>query len=107
MQGAALYQTGSTQDLNVNQNNLLVCPLEEDSATFNTVACSGKGFVSFDFSAGVKKGQWSIDLFIQNAFDKRGELTQNTFCSISFCAGSSRTFTIKPQFFGIRTAFKY
>jgi outer membrane receptor protein involved in Fe transport len=87
LQGAALYQTGATQDLNVNSNELLG----------NT-----KGFVSFDFSGGLKKDTWSLTLFLQNAFDKRGQLTRNTFCSIDFCSGSSRTFTIKPRFFGIR-----
>ncbi len=46
-------------------------------------------------------------MFLQNAFDKRGELTKNTFCSIDFCSGSSRTFTIKPQFFGIRWGQRY
>ncbi|BBC73930.1 TonB-dependent receptor [Altererythrobacter sp. B11] len=96
LQGAALYQTGATQDLNVFDNNLLVCGGREGAA------CSTPGFVSFDFSAGVKKEEWSVDLFIQNAFDKRGKLTMNTFCSITFCSESSRTFPIKPQFFGIR-----
>jgi len=92
VQGAALYQTGATQDLNVDNNALLG----------NT-----KGFVSFDFSGGIKKDSWSVTLFIQNAFDKRGQLTKNTFCSIDFCSGSSRTFTIKPQFFGIRFGQKF
>ena len=57
VQGAALYQTGATQDLNVESNELLG----------NT-----KGFVSFDFSGGIKKDNWSVTLFLQNAFDKRG-----------------------------------
>lgn len=92
LQGAALYQTGATQDLNVDSNALLG----------NT-----KGFVSFDFSGGLKKDNWSLTLFLQNAFDKRGQLTKNTFCSIDFCAGSSRTFTIRPQFFGIRFGQKF
>jgi iron complex outermembrane receptor protein len=92
VQGAALYQTNATQDLNVANNDLLG----------NT-----KGFVSFDFSAGVKKDNWNITLFLQNAFDKRGQLTKNTFCSIAFCSGSSRTFTIKPQFFGIRFSQRF
>ena len=87
LQGAALYQTGATQDLNVFNNALLG----------NT-----PGFVSFDFSGGIKKNNWTVDLFVQNAFDKRGQLTKNTFCSIAFCSNSSRTFIIRPQFFGIR-----
>ncbi|WP_438827091.1 TonB-dependent receptor [Sphingomonas bacterium] len=92
LQGAALYQTGATQDLNVFNDALLG---------------DTKGFVSFDFSGGFKKNNWSVDLFIQNAFDKRGQLTKNTFCSITFCSGSSRTFIIKPQFFGIRFGQKF
>ncbi len=92
VQGAALYQTSATQDLNVDQN-----------ALYGNTA----GFVSFDFSAGIRKENWTLDLFIQNAFDKRGELTKNTFCSIDFCSGSARTFIIKPQFFGIRWGQRY
>jgi hypothetical protein len=54
LQGAALYQTNSTQDLNTYNNSLLG----------NT-----SGFVTFDFSGGIKKDNWTLDLFIQNAFD--------------------------------------
>lgn len=107
LQGAALYQTGSTQDLNVSDNNLLVCPETAEENTDAGKSCATKGFLSFDFSAGVKKNNWSLTVFLQNAFDKRGELTTNTFCSITFCAGSSRTFTIKPQFFGMRFGQKF
>lgn len=92
IQGVALYQTGATQDLNVYNDMLLG---------------DTPGFMSFDFSAGIKKSNWHLDFFLQNAFDKRGELTKNTFCSITFCSGSSRTFTIKPQFFGVRFGQKF
>jgi Outer membrane receptor proteins, mostly Fe transport len=104
VQGAALYQTSATQDLNVSDNNLYVCP---DIAGVRTTACATPGFVTFDFAAGVKKDNWTFDIFIQNAFDKRGTLTQNTFCSIAFCSGSSRTFPVKPQFMGIKFGHKF
>jgi len=92
VQAAALYQTGATQDLNEFNNNLLG---------------STSGFVSFDFGAGVRKDNWTADLFIQNTFDRRGQLTRNTFCAISVCAGSSRTFSIRPQFFGLKLGYRY
>ena len=92
VQAAALYQTGATQDLNVSLNSLLG----------NT-----SGFVSFDFSAGIKNEKWSVDLFIQNAFDRRGILTTNTFCAISLCSDSSRSFPIRPQFFGLRLGQRF
>ncbi len=91
-QGAALYQTGATQDLN---------------ETNNTALGDTPGFISFDFGAGVRKDNWTADIFIQNAFDRRGQLTRNTFCSIAVCAGSSRTFPIRPQFFGIKVGYRY
>ncbi len=87
LQGSMLYQTGATQDLNTFNDQLLG---------------DTPGFVSFDFTGGIKKDNWHLDLFIQNAFDERGQLTKNTFCSITFCSNSARTFPIKPQFFGIR-----
>ncbi len=86
-QAAVLYQTGATQDLNTYNDALLG---------------DTPGFVSADFSVGIKQDNWTADLFITNAFDTRGQLTKNTFCSITFCSNSSRTFPIKPQFFGIR-----
>lgn len=92
IQGAALYQTGATQDLNVQLNQLL-----GDTA----------GFVSFDFAAGVKKDKLTVDVFIQNAFDRRGLLTTNTFCAIAICSGSSRVFPIRPQFFGVRLGQRF
>ncbi|CAM4118527.1 TonB-dependent receptor [Novosphingobium lubricantis] len=107
IQGAALYQSSATQDLNVFNNNLLVCPDIANAETAAGRSCATPGFVSFDFSAGVRKDNWTLDFFIQNAFDKRGELSRNTFCSITFCSGSSRTFTIKPQFFGMRWGQKF
>ncbi len=90
--GAALYQTGATQDLKASDNLLLG----------NT-----SGFTTFDFSAGVKKDTWSLDVYLQNAFDGRGALTTNTFCSVVFCSGSSRTFTVRPQIFGIKFGQKF
>ncbi|MEI6418874.1 MAG: TonB-dependent receptor [Sphingomonadales bacterium] len=91
-QGAALYQTGATQDLNFRDNALLG----------NT-----KGFVSFDFSAGVRRDKWTFDVFLQNAFDRRGLLTTNTFCAVSICSGSSRSFPIRPQFFGVKAGYRF
>jgi len=102
LMGAALYQTDATQDLNVFNNNLLNCP-----NSTQTAACATPGFVSFDFAGGIKKDNWTLDFFVQNAFDKRGILTTNTFCSITFCSGSSRNFPIKPQFYGIRWGHKF
>ncbi len=64
-------------------------------------------FTTFDFSAGTKFGSFSIEAFIQNAFDKRGALTINTVCVPSICGGGARTFPIKPQIFGLKVGQKF
>jgi outer membrane receptor protein involved in Fe transport len=87
LQGALLYQTGATQNLNVYDDQLLG---------------DTPGFITVDFSTGISKDNWTLGFFVTNAFDERGELTKNTFCSITFCSNSSRTYPIKPQFFGVK-----
>jgi iron complex outermembrane receptor protein len=107
LQGSANYQSSATQDLNVLNNNLLNCTPIASAETTAGRSCVTPGFTSFDFGAGIKKGTWTVDMYLQNAFDTRGVLTTNTFCSISFCANSSRNFTNRPQIFGIRFGQKF
>jgi iron complex outermembrane recepter protein len=64
-------------------------------------------FTTFDFSAGTKFGEFSVEAFIQNAFDKRGTLTINTVCVPGICGGGARNFPIKPQIFGIKVGQKF
>lgn len=92
VQAVGYYQTSSTSNLDTYKNSLLG----------NT-----PGFASFDFSAGGKIGDKTVEIFMQNIFDKRGQLSKNTFCSIEYCSDSSRTYAIKPQFFGIRFGHRF
>ena len=64
-------------------------------------------FTTFDFSAGTKFGEFSVEAFIQNAFDKRGTLTINTVCVPGICGGGARNFPVKPQIFGIKVGQKF
>lgn len=65
------------------------------------------GFTTFDFSAGIKLGEISIEAFIENAFDKRGVLTRNTACGAEFCGPYARNYPIKPRFFGIKLGQRF
>ena len=85
-------QTMSTSNLDTIKNGLLG----------NT-----PGFVSFDFSTGVSKDKWTLTAFIENVFDRRGQLSKNTFCAIEYCSESSRTMPIKPQYFGLKYSMRY
>lgn len=66
------------------------------------------GFVTFDFSAGAKfSNNMTVEAFIQNAFDKRGQLDRNTACATSYCGIYYRVYPIKPQLFGIKVGQKF
>jgi hypothetical protein len=91
-QAQVFHQSGSTSDLS----------LANDEALGDT-----NGFTTLNFSAGMAVGKYTFELFIENARDDRGILSKNTFCSIQECAGSSRSFPVKPQYFGLKAGYKY
>ena len=60
-------------------------------------------FTTFDFSAGTRlASNMTVELFIQNAFDQRGQLSRNTACAPSICGANYRVYPVKPQLFGIK-----
>lgn len=59
-------------------------------------------YTTVDFSGGVKRGSWSLDLFVKNAFDKRTELTRFAQCATLTCGNQPYTVTTQPRTFGVR-----
>ncbi len=66
-----------------------------------------RAFTTFDFSAGTSIGDWTIEAFIQNAFDKRGQLSLNTVCSTTICGQFARVYPTKPQIFGLKLGTEF
>ena len=83
----------------------------------NAVFGNSPGFTTADFSVGGKTGNYTFQLFIQNAFDERGSLShnaqispadfENTFAAGSSSAHYTRTYPIKPQYFGLKVGTKF
>lgn len=66
-----------------------------------------RGFSTFDFSAGADLGRFNVEVFIVNAFDKRGILTLNSACGLTDCLAAARAFPTKPQIFGLKLGTKF
>jgi outer membrane receptor protein involved in Fe transport len=92
VQGTLNYQSGTRSYLTTIEANLLG----------NTSA-----FTTFDFSLGGKTGNWTFEAFVQNAFDKRGILSINTFCAPTICGAAKQFYPIKPQQFGVKVGTKF
>ena len=73
-----------------------------------TVYSSDPAAMSGRCAIGTHFANSSLELFVQNAFDKRGELNRNTFCQILICGPVAlRVYSVKPQFFGIKFGQKF
>jgi len=86
MQGTFIYVGERQSDLRLYQRSLI-----------------GKlpAYESFDFSMGIKKDSWSLDFFVQNMFDKRGQLNRYYQCQESVCGNDLPPygdFTVPPQY---------
>ncbi|QIG81893.1 TonB-dependent receptor [Sphingosinithalassobacter tenebrarum] len=65
------------------------------------------GFTTVDFAAGIHFGDMSIEAFIQNAFDERGQLSRNTACAPAYCGSYYRIYPVQPQFFGLKFSHRF
>lgn len=73
----------------------------------NAVVGNSRGFTTFDFSTGVKFGNFSIEAFIENAFDTRGQLTRNVYCGVEYCGPFYRIYPTKPRLFGMKIGQRF
>ena len=92
VQGVVIHQGASTSVLDVSYNEEM-----GDLAKFTT----------FDFSAGTGHGNWKVEAFIENAFDKRVELGRVNQCANIYCYENYRVYPIKPMFFGVKFGQKF
>lgn len=92
VQGSIVHQSSSSPDLRVAYNNEI-----GDLPHFTT----------FDFSAGTGMNNWKLEAYVQNAFDKRGELGRVAQCATSYCAENARVYPIRPMSFGIKFGQKF
>jgi outer membrane receptor protein involved in Fe transport len=105
VQGSMNTQTNSTSLLGVLDNS---------------VFGYSPGFTTADFSVGGKTGNYTFQLFIQNAFDERGSLSHNAVIGPAnyennyppLAPGTTadhffRVYPIKPQYFGVKVGTKF
>jgi iron complex outermembrane receptor protein len=64
-------------------------------------------FTTFDFSAGTGRNNWHLETYIENAFDKQGQLGRISQCGVAYCYVNSRIYPIKPMNFGIKFGQKF
>jgi outer membrane receptor protein involved in Fe transport len=66
-------------------------------------------FTTVDLSAGTGMNNWHVEAYIENAFDKRGELGRNSECNdaTSYCVSNAHVYPIRPMQFGLKFGQKF
>ena len=65
------------------------------------------GFTTADFSIGTSLANLKFEVYIENAFDERGQLNRYGECGAQYCYQNARIYPVKPQNFGIKFAQKF
>jgi iron complex outermembrane receptor protein len=67
-------------------------------------------FTTFDVAAGTGMNNWHVEAFIENLFDKRGELGKNSECNdllYHYCLQNAHIYPVKPMEFGVKFGQKF
>jgi outer membrane receptor protein involved in Fe transport len=82
----------------------------------NDIFGNMKAYAETDISAGLDKGPWSLDLFVKNLFDARGQLSKGIQCREEVCGdqngetlngGKIYTVVSRPRTIGLRVGRKF
>ena len=63
-------------------------------------------YSTFDFTGGLAHGHWTAELYIDNAFDKRGEQARSSACAPSQCT-NTYVWPIRPRSIGLNFSQKF
>jgi outer membrane receptor protein involved in Fe transport len=92
VQGAAVYTGSRWADLRTVERNII-----------------GKqpSYTLVDFSAGVARENFTLDLYVNNAFDKRAELFRFAECAEAVCGPEIYSITNQPRTIGVKFGQKF
>jgi len=96
-QTAMLYTGGSWADLRQNV----------DGVDARQVLGRMPSYVEVDFSGGVNFGNSSLELYIKNAFDSRGEVSRYAECAVNVCGSETYVVPIHPMTIGLKFGQKF
>jgi iron complex outermembrane receptor protein len=92
VQGSLVYQGSSWPDLRTNDRNIL-----------------GKqpSYATVDFSGGLQRDNWFVELSLQNAFDERAQLYRYSECTAGTCGAVPYVVTNRPRTIELRLGQKF
>ncbi len=68
----------------------------------NTLLGNLDAYTVFDLSSGFRRGDWKVDVFLKNAFDKRTQLAKFAECATLVCGNQPYLVSTPPRTLGVR-----
>ena len=92
LQGSLVHQSSAWSDLRLIEREIL-----------------GKmpSYTTLDFTGGLGRGNWTLELFLKNATDERANIQRYAQCQIQVCAPAVYIVPVQPRTFGIRFGQKF
>ena len=87
VQGAIVYQDKVQSDLVIANRDILGVQ---------------RSYSLIDLAAGVTNGEYSIELFVNNALDKTAEVSRYTVCATETCTGQTYIVPFRPRTIGVK-----
>ena len=92
LQGSFIHSSGTWSDLRVFERSLLG---------------KNKAYTMFDFTAGIDRDNWALELYIKNAFDERAQLGRYAECTPGTCGFQPYILASQPRTIGITWIQKF
>ncbi len=87
VQGSLVHQSGIWSDLRIVERGLIG---------------QSPAYTTFDFTTGVDRNNWSLELFVENAFDERAQLGRYAECTPGVCGHEPYILVAQPRTIGLK-----
>jgi iron complex outermembrane recepter protein len=105
VQGSVQAQSSSWADLRISGAYPPFGPTE--LVPLRTALGKQEGYASFDFSTGIATDNWTLDLFVENAFDERAQQYRYAECVTQVCDAQTYIVPSRPRLIGIKFGQKF
>jgi outer membrane receptor protein involved in Fe transport len=92
LQGSFIHSSGTWSDLRLFERALLG---------------KNKPYTMFDFTAGIDRDNWALELYIKNAFDERAQLGRYAECTPGTCGFEPYILASQPRTIGLTWSQKF
>jgi outer membrane receptor protein involved in Fe transport len=92
IQGAVIHSSGTWSDLRLAERTLLG---------------HNKSYTTFDFTTGIDRDKWALEIYVKNVFDERAQLGRYAECTPGTCGFEPYILASQPRTVGITWSQKF